>query len=109
MKQALMAIVGLCALNVNVAYAQTARVIDLGGGLYQATGVMGGAAVRVPQSNTFLIVTNGGNVVVDTSLAAVAGAHKAALTAMNSGADSSDRLDARSRRPHRRHQHMAAA
>ncbi len=85
MKQALMAIVGLCALNVNVSYAQTARVIDLGGGLYQATGVIGGAAVRVPQSNTFLMVTSSGNVVIDTSLAAVAGAHKAALTAMNAG------------------------
>ena len=85
MKQALMAIVGFCALNVNVVYAQTARVIDLGGGLYQATGVMGGATVRVPQSNTFLMVTSSGNVVIDTSLAAVAGAHKAALTAMNAG------------------------
>ncbi len=85
MKRALMAIVGFCALNVNVSYAQTARVIDLGGGLYQATGVMGGATVRVPQSNTFFMVTSSGNVVIDTSLAAVAGAHKAALTAMNAG------------------------
>ena len=85
MKQALMAIVGLCALNVNVSYAQAARVIDLGDGLYQATGVIGGAAVRVPQSNTFLMVTSSGNVVIDTSLAAVAGAHKASLTAMNAG------------------------
>jgi alkyl sulfatase BDS1-like metallo-beta-lactamase superfamily hydrolase len=85
MKRALMAIVGFCALNVNVSYAQTARVIDLGGGLYQATGVIGGATVRVPQSNTFLMVTSSGNVVIDTSLAAVAGAHKAALTAMNAG------------------------
>jgi hypothetical protein len=66
-----MAIVGFCALNVNVSYAQTARVIDLGGGLYQATGVIGGATVRVPQSNTFLMVTSSGNVVIDTSLAAV--------------------------------------
>ena len=85
MKRALMAIVGFCALNVNVSYAQTARVIDLGGGLYQATGVIGGATVRVPQSNTFLMVTSSGNVVIDTSLAAVASAHKAALTAMNAG------------------------
>jgi alkyl sulfatase BDS1-like metallo-beta-lactamase superfamily hydrolase len=85
MKHALMAIVGFCALNVNVSYAQTARVIDLGSGLYQATGVIGGATVRVPQSNTFLMVTSSGNVVIDTSLAAVAGAHKAALTAMNAG------------------------
>jgi alkyl sulfatase BDS1-like metallo-beta-lactamase superfamily hydrolase len=85
MKRALMAIFGFCALHVNGSYAQTARVIDLGGGLYQATGVIGGATVRVPQSNTFLMVTSSGNVVIDTSLAAVAGAHKAALTAMNAG------------------------
>jgi alkyl sulfatase BDS1-like metallo-beta-lactamase superfamily hydrolase len=85
MKQALIALVGFCALDENVLSGQTARVIDLGGGLYQAPGVMGGATVRVPQSNTFLVVTDGGNVVVDTSLAAVAGAHKAALTAMNAG------------------------
>ncbi|HXG87789.1 MAG TPA: MBL fold metallo-hydrolase [Vicinamibacterales bacterium] len=65
------------------ARAQHARVVDLGGGLYQATGVMGGTAVRVPQSNTFLIVTSGGNVVVDTSIAAAAKGHKDALTAIS--------------------------
>jgi alkyl sulfatase BDS1-like metallo-beta-lactamase superfamily hydrolase len=66
--------------------AQGIKVVDLGGGIYQATGAMGGTAVRVPQSNTFMIVTSDGNVVVDTSLAAVAAAHKAALTATNAGA-----------------------
>jgi len=65
------------------ARAQDARVVDLGGGLYQATGVMGGTAVRVPQSNTFIIVTSGGNVVVDTSIAAAAKGHKDALTAIS--------------------------
>jgi len=64
-------------------HAQTARVVDLGGGLYQATGVMGGTDVRVPQSNTFLIVTNDGNVVVDTSIAAAARLHKEALAAVS--------------------------
>lgn len=86
MKRFVFAFVCTSALSANAAHGQSARVVDLGGGLYQATGVMGGAAVRIPQSNTFLIVTNDGNVVVDTSLAAVAGAHKAALTATNSGA-----------------------
>src|SRR5712675_1953494 len=43
------------------------------------------AAVRVPQSNTFMIVTRDGNVIVDTSIAAAAPAHKRALTAVNAG------------------------
>jgi alkyl sulfatase BDS1-like metallo-beta-lactamase superfamily hydrolase len=67
--------------------AQNVRVVDLGGGIHQAIGVglQGGAAVRIPQSNTYLVVTNAGNVVVDTSLAAVAPSHKAALDAVNRG------------------------
>ncbi|HEX2344856.1 MAG TPA: MBL fold metallo-hydrolase [Vicinamibacterales bacterium] len=67
--------------------AQGVRVIDLGGGIYQAVGagVAGGSTVRVPQSNTFLVVTNGGNVVIDTSIAAVADAHQRALLAVNRG------------------------
>jgi len=83
MKRLIVVIVGIWVSSTPLS-AQPARVIDLGNGLYQATGVMGGA-VRIPQSNTFLIVTSGGNVVVDTSLAAVAGAHKAALKAANAG------------------------
>jgi len=39
----------------------------------------------VPQSNTFMVVTRDGNVIVDTSIAAAAPAHKRALTAMNAG------------------------
>ena len=85
MTRFVLSVIGTCALSVTILDGHAANVIDLGGGLYQATGVIGGAAVRIPQSNTFLIVTSGGNVVVDTSLAAVAGAHKAALIAMNSG------------------------
>jgi glyoxylase-like metal-dependent hydrolase (beta-lactamase superfamily II) len=77
----------LVAASVSIAAAQQVQVVDLGGGIYQAMGVgiQGGAVVRVPQSNTFLIVTSGGNVVVDTSFAAVAKAHKDALTAVNTG------------------------
>jgi glyoxylase-like metal-dependent hydrolase (beta-lactamase superfamily II) len=75
-----------CALAVSApAFAQTADVQDLGYGIYRAAGVMGGTAVRVPQSNTFMIVTRDGNVIVDTSIAAVAPAHQRALTAVNAG------------------------
>ena len=67
--------------------AQGPQVVDLGGGLYQAVGagIQGGAAVRVPQSNTFLIKTSDGNVIVDTSIALAARAHKAALSAVAPG------------------------
>jgi alkyl sulfatase BDS1-like metallo-beta-lactamase superfamily hydrolase len=75
-----------CALAVAApAFAQTADVQDLGHGIYRAAGVMGGTAVRVPQSNTFMIVTPDGNVIIDTSVAAAAPAHKRALTTVNSG------------------------
>lgn len=67
------------------AIAQGPRVVDLGGGIYQALATIGGTTVRIPHSNTYLVVTNGGNVVIDTSIAAVAPAHKAALTAVNGG------------------------
>ena len=78
--------VASCALAVAVpAFAQTADVQDLGHGIYRAAGVMGGTAVRVPQSNTFMIVTRDGNVIVDTSIAAAAPAHKRALDAVNAG------------------------
>jgi glyoxylase-like metal-dependent hydrolase (beta-lactamase superfamily II) len=77
---------GLMLAGVGVD-AQGVRVVDLGGGIFQAAGagIQGGTAVRVPQSNTFLVVTSGGNVVVDTSIAAVAGAHRKALSAVNGG------------------------
>lgn len=79
-------LVASCALAVAApAFAQTADVQDLGHGIYRAAGVMGGTAVRVPQSNTFMIVTRDGNVIVDTSIAAAAPAHRRALTAVNAG------------------------
>ena len=70
-----------CAFSAS---AQTVRVVDLGNGIYQATGVLGGG-VRVPQSNTFMVVTKDGNVIVDTSIAAAATSHKDALTKINAG------------------------
>jgi hypothetical protein len=73
-------LVASCALAVAApAFAQTADVQDLGHGIYRAAGVMGGTAVRVPQSKTSMIVTRDGNVIVDTSIAAAASAHKRAL------------------------------
>src|SRR4029079_16644139 len=76
----------LCAGALSApAFPQTADVQDLGPGIYRAAGVMGGTAVRVPQSNTFMVVTRDGNVIVDTSIAAAAPAHKRALSAANSG------------------------
>jgi alkyl sulfatase BDS1-like metallo-beta-lactamase superfamily hydrolase len=84
--QILFAAVVLIALSTG-ARAQNVEVIDLGGGIFQAVGMglQSGTTVRVPQSNTFLVVTSDGNVVIDTSLAPVAPAHKAALTARNAG------------------------
>jgi glyoxylase-like metal-dependent hydrolase (beta-lactamase superfamily II) len=80
------ALAASCVLGLAApAFSQSADVQDLGHGIYRAAGVMGGTAVRVPQSNTFMIVTRDGNVIVDTSIAAAAPAHKRALTAMNAG------------------------
>ena len=63
-----MCFVAVCALAVSApAGAQTADVQDLGHGIYRAAGVMGGTAVWIPQSNTFMIVTRDGNVIVDTA------------------------------------------
>jgi alkyl sulfatase BDS1-like metallo-beta-lactamase superfamily hydrolase len=60
------------------------RVVDLGGGIYQATSApLGGTAVQLPQSNTFMVVTAAGRVIVDTSGPAAAPAHHAALTAIS--------------------------
>ena len=65
------------------------RVLDLGHGIFEAIGVAvgtgGDRTVALPASNTFLVATSAGNVIVDTSLAAVAPAHNAALTARSSG------------------------
>lgn len=58
-------------------------VVDLGQGIYQAqAGGALGSTVRVPSSSTFLVVTGGGTVVIDTALAAIAPSHKAALAAV---------------------------
>src|SRR5438552_1966391 len=68
--------------------AQGVRVLDLGHGIYEAIGVAVGTGgeriVAVPASNTFLVTTSAGNVVIDTSLAAVAPTHKQALAARSS-------------------------
>ena len=70
-----MCFVAVCALAVSAsARAQTADVQDLGHGIYRAAGVMGGTAVRIPQSNTFMIVTRDGNVIVETAGIREAGA-----------------------------------
>jgi glyoxylase-like metal-dependent hydrolase (beta-lactamase superfamily II) len=79
------ALAASCVLAAVTARAQGPEVQDLGHGIYRAAGVMGGTAVRVPQSNTFMIATPDGNVIVDTSIAAAAPAHKRALTAVNAG------------------------
>ena len=81
--------VSLTLLGASQSNAQTPSVLDLGHGIYQAVGVSSGtdvtsgAAVRVPQSNTFMVVTPGGNVVIDTSLAAGASAHRDLLRAIS--------------------------
>src|SRR5436190_22153217 len=73
------------ALGAAPARAQGVRVLDLGHGIYEAIGVAVGTGgertVAVPASNTFLVTTSAGNVVIDTSLAAVAPIHKQALAA----------------------------
>ena len=85
-------LLGVCAA-IALAVAQRPmlaqpRVLDLGHGIFEATGVAvgigGDRTVALPASNTFLVTTPVGNVIVDTSLAAVAPAHQAALTARSS-------------------------
>ncbi|HYM24160.1 MAG TPA: MBL fold metallo-hydrolase [Vicinamibacterales bacterium] len=89
---------GAATLAAAPAAAQPVRVLDLGHGIYEAIGVAVGTGgrgagapgsnpdrvVAVPASNTFLVTTSAGNVVIDTSLAAVAPAHKQALAAKSS-------------------------
>jgi alkyl sulfatase BDS1-like metallo-beta-lactamase superfamily hydrolase len=75
-----------------VAAGQTAsaqvQVIDLGHGIYEAIGVAVGTGgqrtVATPASNTFLVTTSAGNVVIDTSLAPIAPSHKQALARKSS-------------------------
>jgi alkyl sulfatase BDS1-like metallo-beta-lactamase superfamily hydrolase len=79
----------LAALVVFPASAQTpVEVLDLGHGMFEAIGVAVGTGgqrtVATPASNTFLVTTSAGNVVIDTSLATAAAAHKQALTAKSS-------------------------
>ncbi|HUE88328.1 MAG TPA: MBL fold metallo-hydrolase [Vicinamibacterales bacterium] len=78
----------LSALLLGIAAAADAqpRVVDLGGGIHMAGAQqIGGSEIRIPQSNTFMVVTRDGNVIVDTSLAAAAPAHKQALAAVSDG------------------------
>jgi glyoxylase-like metal-dependent hydrolase (beta-lactamase superfamily II) len=85
MRELGLSILMIAAAALSVVNAQGPRIVDLGGGIYQAVGAIGGTTVRIPHSNTYLVVTSAGNVVVDTSIAAVAPAHKAGLTAVNGG------------------------
>jgi alkyl sulfatase BDS1-like metallo-beta-lactamase superfamily hydrolase len=77
-----------CVLASAVAAAQAPQsqpqVVSLGHGMYAAVGAMGGRDVRVPQSNTFLIETAAGNVIIDTSGGAGAIAHRRVLGAISS-------------------------
>jgi glyoxylase-like metal-dependent hydrolase (beta-lactamase superfamily II) len=84
MKQLLLA-GGVLVAAASIASAQGVQVVDLGGGVYQAIGMLGGTAVRIPASNTFMIVTSAGNVIVDTSLRVAAPGHKQALSKLNDG------------------------
>src|SRR5436190_21934881 len=85
MSRRLLIVVAAAAAFVTPARAQQVRVLDLGHGIYEAIGVAvgtgGDRTVAVPASNTFLVTTAGGSVVIDTSLAAAAPAHKQALSA----------------------------
>ena len=87
MTAAVAAVLAMTGLRVLAQQAQPVRPLDLGNGIYEAIGVAGGTAgsttVRVPQSNTFMVVTPGGNVIIDTS-GAGAPAHKQQLTTISS-------------------------
>ncbi len=83
-RRLLIALAAVAAASVTPARAQQARVLDLGHGMFEAIGVAvgtgGDRTVAVLASNTFLATTADGSVVVDTSLAAAAAAHKQALS-----------------------------
>jgi len=69
------------------AETQPPQAIPLGHGMYAVlgatAGTSGGAAVTVPQSNTFMVVTRAGNVVIDTSGPVVSAVHQRLLTAVS--------------------------
>jgi alkyl sulfatase BDS1-like metallo-beta-lactamase superfamily hydrolase len=72
--------------SVPLAAQAPPQVRDLGNGIHVAIGAAMGTAVQVPQSNTFMVVTGDGNVIVDTSGGAVAKAHRQALSAISAAA-----------------------
>ena len=82
-------LLGVCAAIALAATQAPAlaqpRVLDLGHGIFEAIGIADGTggdrAVATPASNTFMVTTAAGNVIIDTSLALAAAAHKEALTA----------------------------
>jgi alkyl sulfatase BDS1-like metallo-beta-lactamase superfamily hydrolase len=74
--------IGLAALLRFDAQAQP-QVRDVGNGIHVAIGAAMGTAVQIPQSNTFMVVTRDGNVIIDTSGGAVAKAHRQALSAIS--------------------------
>jgi hypothetical protein len=82
--------------NIDGTLWQTAErqppVRDLGNGIHAAIGTAMGTAVQIPQSNTFMIVTRDGNVIVDTSGGAVAKAHRQALSKTSGGPTRADNL-----------------
>ena len=88
MTRLLVAVAVVSAVSVAPLGAQQARVLDLGHGIYEAIGLAVGTGgqrdVATPASNTFLVTTSAGNVVIDTSLATAAAAHKQALSARSS-------------------------
>jgi len=82
------AIVGIAVVAGGGTALAQVQVIDLGHGIYEAIGVAVGTGgqrtVATPASNTFLVTTAAGNVVIDTSLAAIAPSHKQALAVKSS-------------------------
>jgi alkyl sulfatase BDS1-like metallo-beta-lactamase superfamily hydrolase len=88
-RRLLIALTAVAAASVTPARAQQVRVLDLGNGIFEAIGVAVGTGgertVATPASNTFLVTTADGNVVIDTSLAVVAASHKQALTEKSRG------------------------
>jgi alkyl sulfatase BDS1-like metallo-beta-lactamase superfamily hydrolase len=79
------AVIAIAAATCPHAASAQVQVLDLGHGIYEALGVAVGTGgqrtVATPASNTFLVTTAAGNVVIDTSLAPVAPSHKQALSA----------------------------
>jgi alkyl sulfatase BDS1-like metallo-beta-lactamase superfamily hydrolase len=88
-RRLLIALTAVAVVSVTPAHAQQVRVLDLGNGIFEGIGVAVGTGgertVATPASNTFLVTTADGNVVIDTSLATVAASHKQALTEKSRG------------------------